>query len=112
MTKDNKFSAKVIKAYVNNYGNHCPHCKSENIEAGEVIEPEHGLFTQKVTCFQCNKEWTDKYFLKTIEPLLTINQFAIGLLMCKKCGSVVEDDRCTDETCPYSDYGQNHIFIK
>lgn len=26
---------------------------------------------------------------------------------CKKCGSPLEHDRCTDETCPYSDYDQN-----
>lgn len=35
------------------------------------------------------------------------NQACDENAVCKKCGSVIEDDYCTDDTCPYSDCAQD-----
>lgn len=31
---------------------------------------------------------------------------------CQRCGSMLVDDRCADETCPYSDRLQNEVFTE
>jgi predicted Zn-ribbon and HTH transcriptional regulator len=56
--------------YVGKLGLRCPHCKSENICAGE-INADSGSLVQQVSCDDCGAEWLDAYQLIGYEKLVT-----------------------------------------
>ena len=43
--------------------NQCPHCGSEAIEAGPIIEPEAGTLARHVECSACGCGWYERYTL-------------------------------------------------
>jgi hypothetical protein len=50
------------KDYVNDGGNFCPHCQSNDIEA-EHFEVDSGHAWQPVSCNNCGSTWNDVYVL-------------------------------------------------
>lgn len=59
-----KLSKKEQSAYIDK-PNHCPYCKSEDIEAGR-LDADSSIITSRVVCNSCNRSWTDVYTLKSI----------------------------------------------
>jgi hypothetical protein len=50
------------KAYLNQGGNICPACQSDQTESGP-IETDGAVVTQEVTCNNCGASWKDFYKL-------------------------------------------------
>jgi hypothetical protein len=51
-------------------------------------------------------EWITRY--SSIDSLEQIAENASeDITVCKKCGSPIEDEYCTDETCPYNEHTQD-----
>ncbi|MBU0564890.1 MAG: hypothetical protein KJ890_15480 [Gammaproteobacteria bacterium] len=48
--------------YLADAGNHCPFCRSPNIQGGG-IEVEAGRAWQNINCDNCGKGWQDEYEL-------------------------------------------------
>jgi hypothetical protein len=48
--------------YVKEGGGYCLYCGSINVEGGQV-DIERGIALQKIFCNDCQRSWTDKYFL-------------------------------------------------
>ena len=51
------------KEYLQELGQLCPMCKSEDIQATGVIETDSDYGWQRVECSNCNAEWDDVYKL-------------------------------------------------
>ena len=65
-TKD--FTKRQVREYIRGGGNQCPHCKSEEIEAGQS-DFEAGVCWQVVRCPACGESWHDVYHLVAIHAL-------------------------------------------
>jgi len=60
-----EITPKMKKIYLDNHGEKCPFCLSEQIEGGAG---EHGENTnQKMSCLDCDRSWYDLYTLVDIE---------------------------------------------
>jgi transposase-like protein len=55
------------QAFIKAGGVCCPLCGSSNIEGG-FIEVDAGRATQRITCPDCGRHWTDVYCLTEIVP--------------------------------------------
>jgi hypothetical protein len=64
----NDFTKKQVREYIQGGGNKCPHCQSEDIEAGPS-EFEAGLCWQVVHCRACGESWHEIYQLSAIHAL-------------------------------------------
>lgn len=54
--------------YVAIRGVRCPHCRSEDIEGGDITV-EAGAAWQSVGCNECHQQWTDTYQLTGFKHL-------------------------------------------
>jgi transposase-like protein len=56
-----------IEEYIQSEGDHCPYCKSKNIE-GEITKSAdyYDGYEQEIRCNDCKKTWTDVYTLTSI----------------------------------------------
>lgn len=54
------------KAYIEIGGTKCPFCWSPDI-AGDSVEVNEGIATQRMGCNLCDEEWIDTYALKSVE---------------------------------------------
>ena len=54
--------------HVDNQGRYCPACGASNPE-GEEVNIEDGKALQRMSCPECNSEWTDVYHLSRFEGL-------------------------------------------
>ena len=52
--------------YVKDGGVNCPYCQSDQIE-GDGVEVDAGRAWQEMFCPNCEKSWTDRYTLTSIE---------------------------------------------
>jgi hypothetical protein len=57
-----KLTSEQIKNYLENGGNKCPYCGSENISGGH-FETDSNEAWQPVSCDDCGREWSDLYRL-------------------------------------------------
>ena len=55
--------------YSAHHGTQCPFCRSTQTEGGEV-EIDMGTARQKVSCNDCDGEWTDHYTLLSYTPIV------------------------------------------
>ena len=58
----NTLDESALRKYLDNDACECPFCGSGNIEGGPV-EIDLGSAWQKVSCVDCEKEWSDLYTL-------------------------------------------------
>lgn len=58
----NDFENKVEADHVDNHGQQCPCCKSDEIEGGSM-NFDAGTISQKVSCITCRATWWDVYNL-------------------------------------------------
>lgn len=49
--------------YVRFKGQRCPYCRSPEIEAPGGVEIDGGNATQEIRCNNCERDWTDLYYL-------------------------------------------------
>lgn len=65
MAEFNEITPKMKKVYMDNHGEKCPFCLSEQTEGGAG---DYGKNTnQKVSCLECDRSWYDLYTLVDIE---------------------------------------------
>ena len=55
-----------IRDYIDNNGNACLYCESDDIAAVGGVDVEDGVGTQAVKCNTCKKTWNDVYRLVNI----------------------------------------------
>jgi hypothetical protein len=56
---------KQAKKYLEQHGLACPFCGSWDIEGGSM-DFEAGEIAQRISCHQCNEQWTDVYKLAAV----------------------------------------------
>ena len=60
-------TAEQRKFYLQNKGNKCPHCKSDNIQgAAAGWESDSDWASRVVECLDCKKTWTDIYIFQDV----------------------------------------------
>lgn len=62
-----KLTERQKEEYLNSCGNHCPYCKSENIDSIGSVETDDNYGWRNVLCNDCKKEWQDVYTLTSID---------------------------------------------
>jgi transposase-like protein len=66
--KNNKLlTENQKKNYIQDSGNYCPHCGSENMEHSSGFESDYNQAWVSVICRNCEKEWMDIYTLTDVE---------------------------------------------
>jgi len=84
--------------YCKTYGNHCPVCGSENMNAGGIDGDSDAAWAE-VICENCGSEWTDQYGLNGYSNL-TVGRSAIDTV-CEECGCFFtehdEEGNCPEE---------------
>ena len=78
---------------------HIVRCLNAHDELVELLTKAHDSLDEK------NAD--DRKLSKRICKLLNGLKVSAMSALCKKCGSDIIDDRCEDETCPYSDWPQS-----
>lgn len=63
-----KTAEAIQQWYLDNKGNYCPICESEQIEARDV-EVAGVTAVQEVVCHACKSHWLDKFTLTELEIL-------------------------------------------
>ena len=99
----------VYRAYAK-----CPFCGDHRIEGGS-IEIEQNYAHQEVSCTECGAEWSDAYRLEGLCVTRTPDgrDYPPGEYPpidgphCRRCGTDIKSGRCSDVTCPFSDYPQD-----
>jgi hypothetical protein len=56
---------KTKEAYLEDGGNHCPHCGSENISGGHGVFG-YGYYWRTVECGDCMATWTEEFKLVAV----------------------------------------------
>lgn len=62
------FSFLQRREYVESERQHCPHCKSKEVEPGDFATRRKNLLL-RMTCKSCGHEWLDIFSLTGIEAI-------------------------------------------
>lgn len=57
----------MMKKYINEGGEFCPYCDSDNLDSGD-IHIDTGYASQEIWCRDCKEAWYDEYELVNVEP--------------------------------------------
>lgn len=60
-----------VGEYIDNGGNCCPHCDSEDVDGRQPFESDIGVAWQKMQCNTCGAIWDDDYNLVGYHNLKT-----------------------------------------
>jgi len=57
-----------IKKYVEDKGEHCPYCESNNINITETVpnSSDPSIISQTIECHDCGEEWKAKFILTDV----------------------------------------------
>ena len=67
----------MSEIYIENGGNKCPVCQSENIGISSNFESDGTEIWVPVSCSNCGSDWTEYYRLVAIDNINTLQEVEI-----------------------------------